>query len=42
VQPSRRLKAFLLGLAVSLTILVGASRVYLGVHWMVMIDAAAP
>jgi undecaprenyl-diphosphatase len=33
VQPSRRLKAFLLGLAVSLTILVGASRVYLGVHW---------
>ncbi len=33
VQPSRRLKAFLLGLAVILTILVGASRVYLGVHW---------
>ena len=33
VQPSRRLKAFLLGLAVTLTILVGASRVYLGVHW---------
>jgi undecaprenyl-diphosphatase len=33
VQPRRRLKAFLLGLAVILTILVGASRVYLGVHW---------
>jgi undecaprenyl-diphosphatase len=33
VQPSRRLKAFLLGLAVTLTVLVGASRVYLGVHW---------
>ena len=33
VQPSRRLKAFLLSLAVTLTVLVGASRVYLGVHW---------
>ena len=33
VQPNRRLKAFLLGLAVILTVLVGASRVYLGVHW---------
>ena len=33
VQPSRRLKAFLIGLAVTLTLLVGASRVYLGVHW---------
>jgi undecaprenyl-diphosphatase len=33
VQPSRRLKAFLIGLAVILTILVGGSRVYLGVHW---------
>ena len=33
VQPNRRLKAFLLGLALILTILVGASRVYLGVHW---------
>jgi undecaprenyl-diphosphatase len=33
VQPNRRLKAYLLGLAVTLTILVGVSRVYLGVHW---------
>jgi undecaprenyl-diphosphatase len=33
VQPHRRLKAYLLGVAVILTVLVGASRVYLGVHW---------
>jgi undecaprenyl-diphosphatase len=33
VQPNRRLKAFLIGLAVTLTLLVGVSRVYLGVHW---------
>src|SRR5687768_6639576 len=33
VQPQRRLKAFLIGLAVILTVLVGMSRVYLGVHW---------
>jgi undecaprenyl-diphosphatase len=33
VQPKRRIKAFLMGLAVTLTLLVGASRVYLGVHW---------
>jgi undecaprenyl-diphosphatase len=33
VQPRRRLKAFLLGLAVFITVLVGVSRIYLGVHW---------
>jgi undecaprenyl-diphosphatase len=33
VQATRRLKAFVLGLAILLTALVGASRVYLGVHW---------
>ena len=29
----RALKAFFLGIAVLLTLIVGASRVYLGVHW---------
>jgi len=33
VQPQRRLKAFLLGIAVFVTVMVGLSRVYLGVHW---------
>jgi undecaprenyl-diphosphatase len=33
VQPRRRIKAFFLGLAILLTIVIGMSRVYLGVHW---------
>ena len=33
VQPRRRVKAYLLGLAVLLAVLIGANRVYLGVHW---------
>jgi undecaprenyl-diphosphatase len=33
VQPRRRLKGYLLFAAVLLTVLVGTSRVYLGVHW---------
>lgn len=33
VQPLRRLKLFILASAVLLTLLVGVSRVYLGVHW---------
>lgn len=32
-QTRRRLRAFFIGLAVVLTVLVGLSRVYLGVHW---------
>ena len=33
VQPRRLLKLYLLGLAILLTVAVGISRVYLGVHW---------
>jgi undecaprenyl-diphosphatase len=33
VQPRRRVKVYIFALAVSTTLLVGASRVYLGVHW---------
>jgi Membrane-associated phospholipid phosphatase len=33
VLERRRIKAFIMGLAVVTTLLVGASRIYLGVHW---------
>jgi undecaprenyl-diphosphatase len=33
VQPGRGTKAFLVGAAIVLSLLIGASRVYLGVHW---------
>lgn len=32
-QPRQSVKVFLLGLAVGVTVIVGVSRVYLGVHW---------
>lgn len=32
-QPQRRARAYILGAAVLLTLLIGASRIYLGVHW---------
>ena len=33
VQPRRRLKLYVLGIGIVLTLLIGSSRVYLGVHW---------
>jgi undecaprenyl-diphosphatase len=33
VQPRRWVRLYLLAVAVALTLLIGASRVYLGVHW---------
>jgi undecaprenyl-diphosphatase len=33
VEKSRRASAFIMGLAILMTLLVGVSRVYLGVHW---------
>ncbi len=33
VQPTRALKAYVLTLAILVTVAVGVSRVYLGVHW---------
>ena len=33
VEKSRRTSAFIMGLAIVMTLLVGVSRVYLGVHW---------
>jgi undecaprenyl-diphosphatase len=33
VQPQRLLKLWLIGLAVLISVAVGISRVYLGVHW---------
>lgn len=33
IQPKKRLKAYVLAVALVMTLLVGFSRVYLGVHW---------
>jgi undecaprenyl-diphosphatase len=33
LQKSRRVQAYLIGLAIFITIMVGLSRIYLAVHW---------
>jgi undecaprenyl-diphosphatase len=33
IQSRRRLKAYVISVAIALTLMTGASRVYLGVHW---------
>jgi undecaprenyl-diphosphatase len=33
IQPGRAAKSYVLGTAILLTVMIGASRIYLGVHW---------
>ena len=33
LEPERRVRQYVIGTAMLLTILVGCSRIYLGVHW---------